>query len=196
MDPELARRRFLIVPRLVDEQFALVLYHVLLLRSWRGVVKHDRQAPTADSHWGDATLDATLLVLKAKIEQTSGCRLLPTYAYARLYFRGDELARHRDRASCQVAATIHLGASGGASQPIWFEPDIAVNQNPGDAVVYLGDSIDHWREPFDGNNFGQLFLNYVFADGERAGLIYDGRLDAFPPSVSPMPGACMASRFR
>ena len=196
MDPELARRRLLIVPRFVDEQLARTLYHVLLLRNWRSDVKHDRQAPTADSHWGDATLDATLLVLKAKIEQTSGCRLLPTYAYARLYFRGDDLARHRDRASCQVAATVHLGVSGGPSQPIWFEPDIAVAQSPGDAVVYLGDSIDHWREPFDGDNFGQLFLNYVFADGGRAGLIYDGRREAFPPSLSPLPGASMAGRFR
>jgi len=189
MDPELARRRLLILPRFVDEQLARTLYHVLLLRNWRGDVKHDRQAPTADSHWGDVTLDATLLVLKRKIEQASGCRLLPTYAYARLYFRGDDLARHRDRASCQVAATVHLGVSGGPSQPIWFEPDIAVAQSPGDAVVYLGDSIDHWREPFDGDNFGQLFLNYVCADGERAGLIFDGRRGAFPPSLSPLPGA-------
>lgn len=186
MNPELARRRVLVVPRFVDEQLARTLYHVLLLRNWRGEVKHDRQAPVADSHWGDATLDATLLVLKGKIEEASGCQLLPTYAYARLYFRGDGLPRHRDRDSCQVAATIHLGVSGGLSSPIWFEPDIAVTQSPGDAVVYLGDSIDHWREPFDGDNFGQLFLNYVFAWGERAGMIYDGRRAAFPPSLSPL----------
>jgi hypothetical protein len=196
MDPELARRRLVIVPRLVDDQLAHTLYHVLLLRNWRGEVKHDRQAPAADSHWGDATLDATLLVLKAKIEQASGCRLLPTYAYARLYFRGDHLARHRDRPSCQVAATIHLGSNGLPTPPIWFEPDIAVSQRPGDAVVYLGDSIDHWREPFDGENFGQLFLNYVFADGECAGLIHDGRRNAFPPSLSSLPGCGIPARLR
>jgi len=187
MIPELAQRRLVIVPRMVDEQLAHTLYHILLLRNWRGEVKHDRQAPAADSHWGDTTLDATLLVLKAAIEKASGCLLLPTYAYARLYFRGDDLARHRDRASCQVAASIHLGASGGPSPPIWFEPDIAVAQRPGDAVVYLGDSIDHWREPYEGENFGQLFLNYVYADGERTELIYDCRRDAFPPSLSRLP---------
>ncbi|KQW02842.1 hypothetical protein [Rhizobacter sp. Root1221] len=184
MHAELARSRLVIVPGLVDEQLAHTLYHVLLLRSWRGEVKHDRQAPAADSHWGDATLDAALLILKVKIEEVSGCRLLPTYAYARLYFQGDALARHRDRASCQIAATIHLGATGGRASPIWFEPDIAVIQRPGDAVVYLGDSIDHWREPFDGESFGQLFLNYVFADGVRADLIHDGRRGAFPPSLT------------
>jgi hypothetical protein len=184
MDPELAQRQLMIVPRLVDAQLAQVLYQVLLLRHWRGEVKHDAQVPQADSHWGDATLDAMLMVLTPHIEQASGCRLLPTYAYARLYFRGEALARHRDRAACQVAATIHLGANGGPASPILFEPAIAVTQHPGDAVVYLGDSIDHWREPFNGEHFGQLFLNYVHADGERAALIHDGRHGAFPPARS------------
>lgn len=196
MDSELARRRFIVVPRLVDEQLARTLYGMLLLRSWRNEVKHDRQAPAAESHWGDATLDAALLALQPWIEQVSACRLLPTYAYARLYFRGDALARHRDRAACQVAATIHLGCCGGPSPPIWFEPDVAVDQRLGDAVVYLGDSIDHWREPFDGENFGQLFLNYVFADGDRSGLLHDCRLDAFPPSLSFLAGAAMTARRR
>ncbi|MFV8604769.1 hypothetical protein ACNRDG_10725 [Ralstonia pseudosolanacearum] len=196
MVPELARRRFMIVPALIDERWAGMLYYVLLLRNWRGEAKRDRQSPMADSHWGDATLDATLLALKSGIEQVCGCWLLPTYAYARLYFHGDDLARHRDRAACQIAATIHLGSSDGHAPPIWFEPDVAVAQRPGDAVVYLGDSIDHWREPFGGENFGQLFLNYVFADGERAGLLHDGRRNAFPPSLSPRPAAAMPGCVR
>ena len=185
MIPALAQHRLLVVPRLVDDALAGMLYHVLLLRSWRGEVKHDGQAPLADSHWGDSTLDAALLTLQSAIERASGCRLLPTYAYARLYFHGDALARHRDRAACQLAATLHLGSSGGHPPPICFEPEHAITQRPGDAVLYLGDSIDHWREPFEGENFGQLFLNYVFADGQRAALVHDGRREAFPPSLSP-----------
>jgi len=189
MVPELATQRHVIAGRLIDERLALILYDVLLLRHWRGEAKRDRQAPGADSHWGDATLDATLLVLKPEIERISGCGLLPTYAYARLYFHGDDLPRHRDRAACQIAATIHLGSSGGPAPPIWFAPDVAITQRPGDAVVYLGDRIDHWREPFGGDSFGQLFLNYVFSDGERRDLIHDGRRGAFPPSLSPVPHA-------
>lgn len=197
MHAALEHQRLLVVPRLMDKPMALLLYRMLLLRNWRGQVRHDAQAPTADSHWGDATLDAALLTLQPAIEQASGCRLLPTYAYARLYFRGDELARHRDRAACQIAATIHLGTSSGPAPPICFEPDIAVLQRPGDAVVYLGDRIDHWRDPFEGEsngqnfgqnfglNFGQLFVNYVFADGDRTALVHDGRRGAFPPALSP-----------
>lgn len=188
MDPELAQRRLLVVPQLIDERMAALLYHVLVLRNWRGEIKRDRQAPLADSHWGDATLDAALLVLTGAIERASGCALLPTYAYARLYFRGDALARHRDRSACQVAATIHLG---GAATPICFEPDIEISQHPGDAVVYLGDGIDHWRAPCASEQFGQLFLNYVLADGARAGLCYDGRHGAFPPALT---ASVMAAR--
>ncbi len=189
MAPDLTEHRYIIVRRLIDECLARVLYNVLLLRNWRGETKHDRQVPGADSHWGDSTLDATLLALKPEIERICGCALLPTYAYARLYLDGDCLPRHRDRAACQVAATIHLESSGGAAPPIWFAPDIAVSQRPGDAVVYLGDEIEHWRDPFGGENFGQLFLNYVFADGERRNLIYDGRVGDFPPSFSADPHA-------
>jgi hypothetical protein len=186
MAPDLAQHRHVIAPQLIDERLARVLYNVLVLRSWRCEAKHDRQSPGADSHWGDSTLDATLLALEPEIERICGCALLPTYAYARLYFHGDCLPRHRDRAACQVATTLHLGSSGAPASPIWFAPDVAVFQRPGDAVVYLGDEIDLWRGPFGGENFGQLFLNYVFADGERSNLLHDGRRGAFPPSLSPL----------
>jgi hypothetical protein len=184
--PDLAQRGHVIAPRLIDERLACVFYDVLLLRNWRGEAKHDQQIPRADSHWGDCTLDAALIVLRSEIERICGCALLPTYAYARLYFHGDYLRRHRDRSACQVAATIHLGSSGGAAPLIWFAPDAAVSQTPGDAVVYLGDKVEHWRDPFSGENFGQLFLNYVFAEGDRRHLIYDGRRGAFPQSLSPV----------
>lgn len=166
----------------LDRRLANILYHLLLLRQWRGEWKRDDQVPDAASHWGDSTLDALLLGLQPDIEEIAGCALLPTYAYARLYATGNALARHRDRASCEIAVTIHLGHTGAAPPPIRFAPDAAIAQSPGDAVVYLGDQLEHWRDPFAGQNFGQLFLNYVRADGERRGHLYDGRRAAFPPA--------------
>ena len=62
-----------------------------------------------------------------------------------------------------------------------------MSQRPGDAVVYFGDRLEHWREPFEGTNFAQLFfLNYVRADGERRCYVHDGRKSAFPPAISPL----------
>lgn len=180
----LASRGYLVVEGFLDRRLARILYDILLIRQWRGEFKRDDQVPEARSHWGDSTLDAVLIGLLPELESASGCALLPTYSYARLYLHGQFLPRHRDREACEVAATIHLGHDGAEPPPIRFAPDVAVIQHPGDAVVYLGDQIEHWRDPFAGTNFGQLFLNYVRADGARHACVHDGRRNAFPPSLS------------
>lgn len=185
MTPTLADRGCIVVEGLLDRRLARILYDVLLIRQWRGEFKRDRQIPDACSFWGDTTLDAVLIGLQPEIEAASGCQLLPTYSYARLYLQGQSLPRHRDRAACEIAVTIHLGYCGARPPPIQFAPDIAVHQNCGDAVIYLGDKLEHWRDVFEGTNFGQVFLNYVRADGSRQACLHDGRQKAFPPSFSP-----------
>lgn len=184
MNRSLADHRYMVVEGLIDKRLASLLYNCLLLRQWRGEFKRDDQVPTAHCYWGDSTLDAVLLTLQPDIERACGCTLLPTYAYARLYVRGNTLPRHCDRLSCEVAATIHLGFKGKAPPPIQFAPNIAVTQQVGDAVIYLGDQIDHWRGPFEGDDFGQIFLNYVLADGKRQHCLHDGRQEVFPPWLS------------
>lgn len=186
MAASLARQGYVIVEHFIDTRLARILYDMLLLRQWRGESKRDDQVPAAHSHWGDSTLDAVLLGLQPDVERAAGCALLPTYAYARLYLEGQALARHRDRDACEIAVTIHLGHSGAAPSPICFAPDVAVSQQAGDAVVYLGDRLEHWRAPFAGINFGQVFLNYVRADGARRAHLFDGRRDAFPPALAGM----------
>ena len=184
MAPAIVEHGYVIVEGFMDRRLARILYAMLLLRQWRGESKRDKQMPNSLSHWGDSTLDATLIGFLPDLEAVVGCPLLPTYAYARLYLHGDCLPRHRDRAACEIAATIHLGHTGAEPPPIRFAPDIAVAQKPGDAVVYRGDHIEHWRDRFTGTNFGQMFLNYVRADGTRRHYLHDGRRDAFPPSLS------------
>lgn len=175
---------YVVVKGFLDGRMADTLLKVLLLRQWRGQFKRDDQVPNALSHWGDSTLDALLLSLEPDVEAISACRIIPTYAYARLYLNGDALHRHRDRAACEIAVTVHLGHQGPmAPPPIRFAPDVAVPQRPGDAVVYLGQKVEHWRDQFHGLHFGQLFLNYVRADGPHAAHAYDGRTEAFPPAL-------------
>jgi len=180
MNPHLSEHAYVVVEDFLDRRLARILYDVLLLREWRGETRSDDQVANAHSFWGDSTLDALLVGLMPDVEEASGCPLLPTYSYARLYLAGNSLARHRDRQACEIAVTIHLGHTGGAPPPICFEPDVAVTQRPGDAVIYFGDRIDHWREPFTGARFGQVFLNYVRADGDRRHHAHDGRQNAFP----------------
>jgi hypothetical protein len=44
-------------------------------------------------------------IMKAK----TGLELIPTYSYTRLYEKGNILKRHKDRPSCEVSTTLHLG---------------------------------------------------------------------------------------
>ena len=50
--------------------------------------------------------------------------LIPTYSFTRLYEKGSILKRHKDRPSCQISTTVHLG---GNEWPIYIDPTGADN---------------------------------------------------------------------
>lgn len=101
--------------------------------------------------------------------------MLPTYSYARLYQKGEVLKPHRDRPSCEISVTLHLG--GDAPWDIWFtKPNadkVYCNLEPGQAAVYQGMVSEHGRGEFKGSNYGQVFLHYVKANGEHWNNFFD-----------------------
>ena len=167
---------------LLEPSLARVIYKTLLLKQWRGEAFRDNHIPTAFSISNVAETDALLLELRPKIEAISGCCLVPTYSYARVYFYGDALVRHHDRGSCEVSVSIHLGRDGGDGN-LWFAPNTRVDMEQGDGAVYLGCETDHWRPAFTGRSMGQLFLHYVIKDGALARHYFDGNPERFPPSI-------------
>jgi hypothetical protein len=192
MAPQLAATGVAVVPGLIDRRLARMLYTMLLLRQHRGEGRQDDHVPTAMSCWGDSTLDAFQLSVLPEIEAVAAGPLLPTYCYARLYAYGDILHRHHDREACEIVATVHVGHRGAAPPPISFATGDVVPQQPGDAVVFNGAAVDHWRDVFLGADFGQIFMNFVRADGPYRGLAFDGRHWAFPPVL--VPDAMAAAR--
>jgi hypothetical protein len=50
-----------------------------------------------------------------------------------------------------------------------------INMQPGDAVIYLGCEIEHWREEFKGDWHAQAFLHYVDKNGPYKNFILDER---------------------
>src|SRR5215467_8873617 len=183
MNPELRAKGYIAAKGLLEPGLAAVVYKTLLLSRWRGEGFRDNHVPTAISFSNTALTDALLLELRPRIEAIAQCRLVPTYSYARLYLHGDTFIRHRDRESCEVSASIHLGRDGGEGS-LWFPPDNRVEMEAGDGAVYLGCETDHWRERFTGRITGQAFLHYVVADGPYAEHAFDGEPDRFPPSIS------------
>lgn len=183
MNPELRAQGYLLCKGLLEPSVARILYKMLLLSRWRGEGTRDNHVPTAVSFSNSAPIDALLLEMQSTIASIAGCRLAPTYSYARLYFHGDAFVRHRDRHSCEVSVSIHLGRDGGDGG-LWFSPNNKVEMDAGDGAIYLGCETEHWRERFTGRTMGQVFLHYVIADGPHAALAFDGDEQRFPPSIS------------
>ena len=102
--------------------------------------------------------------------------MFPTYSYARIYTNGEVLTKHKDRHACEVSVTLHLD-SDGTDWPIWFtKPNgeqISYNLKSGQAVIYLGIISEHWRDAFQGQEYGQVFLHYVRGRGENWMCYFD-----------------------
>ena len=135
-------------------------------------VWNDSQVPETYSHYGDIAMETLLEKLVEPMSKETGLELIPTYSYARIYKKGDILKRHKDRYSCEVSMTMNLG---GDPWPIYLEPSgetdkegVKIDLEPGDALIYRGCEVEHWREVFEGENCGQVFLHYNDASGENA----------------------------
>ncbi len=140
----------------------------------------DTQIPETYSHYSDIVMETLLEKVKPIMEKESEISLIETYSYARIYKKGDELKRHKDRYSCEISTTMNLG---GDDWPIFLEPSgeeskdgIELKLEAGDMLMYRGCDLEHWREPFQGKDCGQVFLHYNDASGKDAEKNkYDGR---------------------
>ncbi len=145
----------------------------------------DQQVPGAYSKYGDWVMDALLMYMMPIMNQRTNLELIPTYSYTRLYEKGNILKRHKDRPSCEISTTLHLG---GNEWPIYLDPTggdfvideyknihkpgapkgVRVDLKIGDMLIYSGCELEHWREPFQGEICSQVFLHYNHANGPYA----------------------------
>ena len=130
----------------------------------------DTQVFNTYSAYGDTFMETLMMKVLPVMEKHTALKLLPTYSYTRAYKKGDELKRHKDRPSCQISTTLHLG---GNEWPIYIDPTGGdnvptgnrVDLKIGDMLVYSGCDLEHWREAFKGNVCVQTFLHYNDANG-------------------------------
>ena len=155
--------------------------------------REDRQVPGAYAKYGDWVMETLLMYMIPIMKAKTGLELIPTYTYTRLYEKGQILKRHKDRPSCEISTTLHLG---GDPWPIFLDPSggnfvideyknihkpnapkgVRVDLKIGDMLIYAGCELEHWREPFQGNVCSQVFLHYNHANGPFAKTnLLDGR---------------------
>ena len=131
----------------------------------------DEQVPNTFSIYGDITTDMLLVKMKSLLEQQTGLKLQEQYSYLRVYKKGDDLKKHKDRPQCEISTTLNLG--GDKIWPIFLESNVVnkVELAAGDLLIYRGCDFSHWREPFEGDTCIQTFLHYSDVNGS----IYDGK---------------------
>lgn len=147
--------------------------------------------------YGDPIFDALLDVSTEKISELTGLDLIPNYTYHRLYTTGTELEKHIDREACEISITMCLGYDiSNVDQntypdfdwPMFIKDpqmgDLPIHLKPGDMLIYRGEDLYHWREPFIGKNHAQVFMHYNVKGGKHDdGTKYDSRpILGLPPS--------------
>jgi hypothetical protein len=144
----------------------------------------DKQIPNTYSQYGDFFMETLMMKVLPVMQQHTEMNLIPCYTYTRIYKKGDILHRHKDRPSCEISTTLHLGGDpwtifldptgannilSGTETTTVIKPNapkgIPVDLEVGDMLVYSGCELEHWREPFQGDHCAQVFLHYNNIDG-------------------------------
>ena len=203
------KNKYQVVKNVVSKDIAKLAFNYLKIREtaekkliyygiqtkWFGMFD-DPQVPGAYSIYGDYLMETLLMQTLPFIEKKTSAKLVPTYAYTRLYRKGHTLNRHKDRLSCEISSTMNLC---GDDWPIFLSPKeniglpevdggkkgitmaskakgIKVSLKPGDMLLYRGVELEHWREPFKGKECGQVFFHYNDKNGPfKTKNLYDGR---------------------
>jgi hypothetical protein len=179
------RDGYAVLRGLVLEPLRGFLWRYVLAREAAGAMTADPDWPGTPVSANDTVMEHMLERLRPDVEAATGRRLFPTYSYLRLYQTGNALKPHRDRPACEFSLSLTLGQEPPAPWPLWIRGHSGANAvalQPGDAVLYQGMALEHWREPYEGVRLAQVFLHYVDQDGPHAEWKFDKR-DALPMTV-------------
>lgn len=160
----------------------------------------DYQVPGTITMYGDTLNDSLLRWTLPFAQEVIGEELYPCYSFLRIYNGGDTLQPHCDRPSCEFSATLPIHFD--KKWPIFMKPHdfekyeedfskskqdsieidgscksdtVSLSLDRGDICFYEGTKMNHWREPYKGNECVQLFIHYVRKDGEYSDFKYDKR---------------------
>lgn len=170
-----ANNQFVVVRNLLDPYLVQFLASYFHNAEGHAEARFERDWTSLNAH-SDACGDAILYATRSAIEANTGMELLPTYSFVRMYRKGDTVGRHKDGKENQVSCTIcierdtewPLGVSDG-------KEDFYVDMNPGDAVIYQGFALDHWRNKYEGERQVQLIVGYVQKGGKHEEHRFYGR---------------------
>ena len=173
------RNGYVVVKRLIPRVMCdYISENIKVLEANSYFSQGDGQVASALSAASPFVSETLLDVMTPVLARAVNCDLYPTYSYLRIYLRGAYLEKHQDRPSCEVSATLPLSYDSPYVWPIYVEAGnrtVAVELEPGDALIYKGIELPHWRETFEGERQVQVFLHYVKQNGDYSEYKFDQR---------------------
>lgn len=177
MKQELIDNNYLFVPNFLPKNDCVHLSRAFKEFCEENNVAGDEQAPYSSSIYNFLPFLEILTQAVPSVCHLIEESVFPTYTYARVYRRGDDLKRHKDRPACEISLTVNLYQD--KVWPIYVKTpsgeEKSVSLNTGDAMLYLGCEAEHYRLEMNQEETVQLFLHYVRARGENNWAIFDSR---------------------
>jgi predicted 2-oxoglutarate/Fe(II)-dependent dioxygenase YbiX len=175
MNSKLIENNYVVIPGFIPSYKAVELSKEFKSYCEINNLSGDSQAPNSYSKYDYISFLELLCEKNQEVSSILEETVLPTYAYSRVYFNGSVLEKHLDRDACEISLTLHL--NGDKQWPILIKTpsgeERSVILNPGDAMMYLGRSAEHWRTEYDGDYYTQVFLHYVRSRGDCAYAYFD-----------------------
>jgi hypothetical protein len=147
---------------------AMRRYYRCLLRTGR-MKRGDSQSPRRFVAHNESVARFFHGQLTGLVRDLAGEPVKPSYSYVSAYHSGAELPRHIDRQQCEFSISLLVDYSPEpdleTQWPLILEPPdgtVSISQALGDALVYRGRQIPHYRRRLDvGMTSTSIFFHYV-----------------------------------
>lgn len=158
-----------LIKSLVSKQECNEYSHLLHQLYSEGNFHVDSQCPNSQSFYDLDEFKGVMKRLEQEVKKFASDDIMPVYTYARIYRKGEQLKKHLDRKACEFSITISLDKSGKDNWPFYIQSnkkeEFMLNQ--GDALIYKGNELYHWRNKLEYEWHSQLFIHYCFKKNFR-----------------------------
>jgi Rps23 Pro-64 3,4-dihydroxylase Tpa1-like proline 4-hydroxylase len=177
MDLELKEKKYKIIKNFIEKKRANKLKKEFENYCEENNISQDEQVNNAPASYNYISFLELLVEKTNEVSKIIGESVLPTYTYSRVYKNKSILESHKDRGSCEISLTVHLG---GDKPWEFYVLDESGNKQyillePGDAILYYGLELEHGRDEYTGEKYSQVFLHYVRSRGNYSDLYFDNK---------------------
>lgn len=166
---------YLVIKNIVDKENVDRLYAYTLSRAERGNLD-DGQVPGSPSFYQDKEVVALQKKLLPTIQEKIQTPLENVFVYHRVYRTGAILRTHKDAPRAEISVTINLGQKG-EPWDLWLvdydENTQRIVLEPGDALVYQGSKLSHWRGKLvDSDYVSQVMFHCIDKNGKHKSAVW------------------------